>query len=125
MAKQKQPCADGQKESSGGEEEEPHDARQNQLHGPGQHHPRGARQEHPSRAQAPAPCPHGQGTWAGGLRTVLGRTVPAGRLLPAVGLPKGLVEMPLPAPLCLFLQAPVVAALLPQEQWVPLPVSSW
>ena len=33
--------------------------------------------------------------------------------------------MPLPAPLCPFLQAPVVAALLPQEQWVPLPVSGW
>ena len=78
----------------------------------------------PSRPQAPAPCPHGQGTWAGSLRTVLGRIVPAGGLLPAVGLPKGLVEMRLPAPLCLFLQAPVVAALLPEEQWVALPVSS-
>ena len=35
------------------------------------------------------------------------------------------LEMRLPAPLCLFLQAPVAAALLPQEQWVALPVSSW
>ena len=55
---------------------------------------------------------------------MLGRIVPAGGLLPPVGLPKGLVEMRLPAPLCPFLQAPMVAALLPEEHWVPLPVSS-
>ena len=108
-----------------GDEEEPLGTRQNQLHGPGQHHPCGAGQEHPSRAQAPAPGARGQGTWAGGLRTVPGRTVPAGRLLLAVGLLKALVEMRLLAPLHPLLQAPVVAALLPEEQWVSLPVSGW
>ena len=54
--------------------------------------------------------------WLGSPGAVQGRTVPAGGLV----TPQGLVETPLTAPTQPILQGPVVAAMVPQDQQVPL-----
>ena len=108
-------CGAGQEQPDGSEEE--------QVHGPGQHHPRCSGQEHPSRAQSMAAGAYGQGEWPGSPGAVSGRTVPAGGLCPTLALPEGLLETLLPAPPHPLLQAPVLAALVPEDQRAPLLLS--
>ena len=106
----------GQDQPDGTEEKKPNMAWQEQLHGTSQQHPRCSGQQHPGRDRAPAAGAHRKGVWLGSPGAVQGRTVPAGGLV----TPQGLVETPLTAPTQPILQGPVVAAMVPQDQQVPL-----